>query len=232
MQALVLDQYGNVVPNAKITFNAPSKGASAVTSNTVTTDINGQVSIPVKANTIAGGYTVSLGDSGASAQFNLTNNPDKPSKIIPTAGNNQSTVVNRQFATDLQALVTDQYGNAVANASITFTVPTSGASGSITASTLSSNKNAQVSIPVTANTIPGSYIISVYINGVAQGANFNLTNQLETILQENLVPLGQDLQGQIENNKEEENVGNTNPLLCVSNESRSEFPQLPICRDL
>ena len=228
LQALVKDQYGNVVPNAKITFTTPKSGASAITNNTITTDINGQVSIPVKANTIAGGYTVSLGDSGASAQFSLTNNPDKPSKITATAGNNQSTVVNTQFATNLQALVTDQYGNAIPNASITFTTPTSGASGTIAGSTFNTNKNGQVSIPVTANTIPDSYIIGVYINGVAEGANFNLTNQLETILQENLVRLGRDLQDETEN-KTEETLENTDPVLCVSAQSRSEFPRLPIC---
>lgn len=228
LQALVLDQFGNIVPNAKITFNVPKSGASATAGNTVTTDINGRVSIPVKANTIAGGYTVILGDTGASAQFNLTNNPDKPNTITATAGNNQSTIANTQFVTNLQALVTDQYGNKVPNASITLTIPTSKASATITSNTLSTNQNGQVSIPVMANTVPGNYIISVYVNGVADPSNFNLTNLPETILQENMVRLGQDLQGQVENFKQEtpESRGS---VLCVSSQSQSEFPRLPIC---
>ncbi|MBF2066600.1 MAG: filamentous hemagglutinin N-terminal domain-containing protein, partial [Calothrix sp. C42_A2020_038] len=176
LQALVKDQYGNVIPGATITFTAPSSGASATTSSTLTTDSKGEISIGVKANTIAGGYQVSLGVGNGviPVSFNLTNTPDASANITVTGGNNQSTTVDTNFANNLQAVVKDQYGNIVPGASITFTAPNSGASATTTANTVTADTNGQVSIPVRANAVAGSYTVT--LGSGSANVNFNLTN--------------------------------------------------------
>ncbi|BAY33787.1 hypothetical protein NIES2107_56890 [Nostoc carneum NIES-2107] len=179
LQAKVQDQYGNAIANATVTFNAPTTGATAsFTGNTtLTTDSAGNVSIPVTANTVAGGYAVTA-NSGAltPASFSLINNPDVAFSIIATGGTPQSTIVNTAFTNPLQARVQDQYGNAIANATVTFNAPTSGATASFTGNTnLTTDSAGNVSIPVTANTVAGSYAVTAS-SGALTPANFSLTN--------------------------------------------------------
>ncbi|MBD2209164.1 CHAT domain-containing protein [Nostoc linckia FACHB-104] len=179
LQARVQDQYGNAIANATVTFNAPTSGATAsfTGSTTLTTDSAGNVSIPVTANTVAGSYAVTA-NSGilTPANFSLTNNPDIAAAIIATGGTPQSTIVNTAFTNPLQAKVQDQYGNAIANATVTFNAPTSGATANFTGNTsLTTDSSGNVSIPVTANTVAGSYAVTAN-SGTLTPANFSLTN--------------------------------------------------------
>ncbi|MTJ07615.1 CHAT domain-containing protein [Anabaena sp. UHCC 0204] len=98
--------------------------------------------------------------------------------LTPIAGSGQSTTVNTTFGTNLQAEVTeDGFNKAIPNVSVTFNAPGSGASASFTGSnTLITDNSGIVSIPVTANSIAGSYSISAN-NGILTPANFSLTNQ-------------------------------------------------------
>ncbi|AFZ24155.1 filamentous hemagglutinin family N-terminal domain protein [Cylindrospermum stagnale PCC 7417] len=179
LQATVKDQYGNLISNATVNFNAPSSGATAnFTGNTtLTTDSSGIVSIPVTANTVAGSYSVSANSGSLTpANFSLTNNPDVAASIIATGGTPQATVVNTAFANSLQATVKDQYGNLISNATVNFNAPSSGATANFTGNTtLTTNSSGVVSIPVTANTVAGSYIVSAN-SGSLIPANFSLTN--------------------------------------------------------
>ena len=171
--------FNRPIPSAGIgiTFTTPSTGASASTTNTtLTTDAQGRVSLPVTANTIAGNYSASLSSGNLTpASFNLTNNPDVAAIISATSGSGQSTTVNTGFTNPLEATVQDQYGNAVPNASISFTTPSTGASASTTNTTLTTDAQGRVNIPVTANTIAGNYSASVS-SGNLTPASFNLTN--------------------------------------------------------
>ncbi|MEB3177843.1 MAG: choice-of-anchor Q domain-containing protein [Nostocaceae cyanobacterium] len=171
--------FNRPIPSAGIgiTFTAPSNGASASTMNTtLTTNAQGRVSLSVTANTIAGNYSANLSSGNLTpASFNLTNNPDVAAIITATSGSNQSTTVNTAFGDPLEATVQDQYGNAVPNASISFTTPSSGASASTTNTTLTTNAQGRVSLPIRANTIAGNYSASLS-SGNLTPANFNLTN--------------------------------------------------------
>ncbi|MDZ7957637.1 MAG: CHAT domain-containing protein [Aulosira sp. DedQUE10] len=179
LQAKVQDQYGNAIANATVTFNAPTGGATAnfTGSTNLTTDTSGNVNIPVTANTVAGSYNITA-NSGAltPANFSLINNPDVAAAIIATGGTPQTTVVNTAFNNPLQAKVQDQYGNAIANATVTFNAPTSGTTASFTGNTsLTTDSQGNVSIPVTANTVAGSYAVTAN-SGSLTPANFSLTN--------------------------------------------------------
>src|SRR5882762_7320437 len=74
--------------------------------------------------------------------------------ITATAGTPQSTTVNTPFATSLQATVKDSLNNPVNGVTVTFTAPTSGASG----------------------TVGGPYNVTASASGVSTPANFSLTN--------------------------------------------------------
>jgi len=80
LQAVVRDPLGNTLPNATVTFTAPTTGASAVFANgtntiQVVTGATGIVSVPVRANAAAGTYIVTATVAGvtAGANFTLTN---------------------------------------------------------------------------------------------------------------------------------------------------------------
>ena len=174
----VRDQFGNIVPGATVNFAAPVSGASAALSSaTVITDGLGNASVSVEANTIAGTYSLS-GTSGSATpgSFSLTNSPDAPASITPLSGTPQTTIVNTAFANPLEVQVKDQYGNPVSNSTITFSVPTTGASGQFSNATATTNPNGVASVNLTANLIAGSFTSSSSVAGVAAPAQFALTN--------------------------------------------------------
>jgi len=165
------------LPGVAVNFAAPPSTASAfLNTNTVTTDSNGQASVTASANIFTGSYAVTATNGTASASFSLTNNPDVAFQIVPTAGSGQSTTITTAFATPLQAIVFDQFGNPVNGGKVTFTSPASGPSiEPVTSAAISSNGT--ISVPVTANATPGIYRVTASLAGGANAA-FDLTNVL------------------------------------------------------
>jgi hypothetical protein len=178
----LVDQYGNAVPQGGtlVTFTAPSTGASAAFGSsstiTVTTGNNGQVSSGAfSANTVAGSYQVQVtSGSLTGVQFSLTNNPGSVASLQIVSGNNQGTMVSTAFGDPLVVRVEDQYGNAVPNTSVTFTAPSSGASATLSSTTVTTGSNGQASVHATANTIAGTYSVTASVGSLS--ANFNLRN--------------------------------------------------------
>jgi filamentous hemagglutinin family protein len=241
LQATVQDQFGNFVPNASISFTPPASGASAIVrdSSTLTTNATGQISVPVKANTTAGSYQVGLGSGSVSSNFNLTNLPDKPAIITLVSGSGQSAIVGSSFSSSLQARVTDQFSKPLSGVVVSFNVPNSGASGLFSGGTSSITATtdtlgiATVAPPI-ANLRIGSFTATATapdVNGVAQ---FDLSNQLDPILQENFPRINRELQGQT-GQKQPNSLENPNTILCIENsltdKEKAEFPGIPICSD-
>jgi filamentous hemagglutinin family protein len=83
LQVQVRDQFGNLVPNATITFLAPDSGASGIATNmTVTTDADGIAQTTFTANAIAGEYRIKItANDQASATINLIN--DNNNNLCP-----------------------------------------------------------------------------------------------------------------------------------------------------
>jgi uncharacterized repeat protein (TIGR01451 family) len=91
-----------------------------------------------------------------------------------TAGTPQSAVVNTNFATQLQATLTES-GRPVSGVTVTFTAPASGASATFpSGNTAVTDANGRASVTVKANTIAGSY--SVTASAGRLSASFDLTN--------------------------------------------------------
>jgi hypothetical protein len=116
--------------------------------------------------------TVGLGGTGVSSGI--------PGSISPTSGTPQRTTLNAPFAAPLVATVKDSGGNPVSGAMVTFTPPTSGASGTFAggANTATTNSSGVATSAVfTANAKVGTYSVTATVSGVATPASFSLTNE-------------------------------------------------------
>jgi hypothetical protein len=101
--------------------------------------------------------------------------------ITATGGTPQSGTVNTAFASPLAATVNDVSNNPVSGATVTFTAPGGGASGTFsggttTATAVTDASGIGVSPAFTANGTAGSYIVTATVSGVGTPANFSLTN--------------------------------------------------------
>jgi len=189
LQATVLDAVGDAVPNVNVTFTAPSSGPfgmfGATNSVTVMTNTQGVATAPAfTAGPVAGGYSVtaSVTGVGVPAAFSLTNTAGAAASITATAGGGQSAPDNTAFGTALQATVHDAFNNPVPNATVTFTAPGSGSSGTfpgllLTAQATTNASGVATAPMFTANgTAGGPYIVTATVAGVVTPANFSLTN--------------------------------------------------------
>jgi hypothetical protein len=185
--ATVSSPYGDPVAGGVVTFTGPLPfgGAGATFAGgtgfyaTVTIDPTGQAAVSVAANTVAGSYSVTANTGGESfsAGLILTNAPGAAAAITATAGTPQSTTVGYAFASPLQVLVTDVYGNPVPGVSVTFAAPTTGASGGFSAGAVVATSVQGIAAPTfNANTKAGVYVVTASVNGVTTPATFSLTN--------------------------------------------------------
>jgi ELWxxDGT repeat protein len=175
----VLDQWGETLPAVPVTFTAPTSGASAKfggnsTTTVTTTDANGQAAVNATANTIAGTYTVTASVDSLTASFTLTNTPGAASQFVVLGGGGQSTQVGTAFSNSLVIQVLDAFGNPVPGATVTFAAPTTGASATLSSSTVTTNNNGQAAVNATANTIAGSYTVTASVGSLT--TSFTLTN--------------------------------------------------------
>jgi hypothetical protein len=186
--ATVKDSSGNAVANVAVQFTAPASGASAsfagASTITVQTDSSGNATSPVPtANGTAGSYSITAVAPGAAtpAIFALSNSAGTASSITVTSGNNQSAPVKNVFTNPFVVTVKDASGNPVASASVTFTAPTSGASGTFaggaTTVSVQTNSSGVAAAPAfTANSSSGTYTVIATVTGAAGQATFSLTN--------------------------------------------------------
>jgi uncharacterized delta-60 repeat protein len=128
----------------------------------VTDDFGGDV------GRIAGGWALAL---------YVTDQP----AVLATGGSNQTTTVATAFMTSLQATLRDTTGSPISGAVVTFTAPTSGATGTFAgnSSVYTGTTDAQGVVTAsvfTANTIVGSYQVTVTSSLALTPAVFILTN--------------------------------------------------------
>ena len=181
LTATVLDAGSNPVPGATVTFTVPGSGASATIAGGITavTGSNGiATSGIVTANSTAGAYNIVASvPSVTGVNFGMTNTAGPAASIAVTSGSGQTTTVSTAFGAVLTATVLDASSNPVSGATVTFTVPASGAratiAGGITAVTNASG--VATSGIVTANATAGTYNIAASVPSVT-AVNFSMTN--------------------------------------------------------
>jgi hypothetical protein len=189
LSVTVKDAANNPVPGASVTFTAPLAGASGTFSNStnmivVQTNSSGVASAgSFTANWTAGGpYTVTAALAGlTTVNFSLSNTAGAPSSMAADSGTTpQSAAVGTAFASAPAVTVKDFGNNPVSGASVTFTAPASGASGTFSNSTntitVTTNASGVASAPFTANsTVGGAYTVTAAVAGLTT-VNFSLTN--------------------------------------------------------
>jgi len=189
LEASVTDSSGNAVGGVSVTFTAPATGPSGTfpgNSRTavVITNTTGIAKAPAfVANNIVGSYrvvaTVAGVDSGT--VFELTNMSGAPGSIIAAAGTPQSAAVGAPFAAPLKAIVRDSSGNLLSGVLVTFTAPSTGASGTfdggLVDSVVTDGTGTATASTLTANAIVGSFTLLARAPSVSTPAAFLLTNQ-------------------------------------------------------
>ena len=107
--------------------------------------------------------------------------PGLPSIVVVVSGSDQFATLGTSFEAPLVANVTDASGNLVPGATVSLVVPETGASAALTSPTTTSDANGQISVPVTANGVEGTYTVVASVeNGTADGS-FTLTNSPDQI---------------------------------------------------
>jgi hypothetical protein len=180
---------GAPVSGVFVIFTAPATGASGTfaggtPTETDTTDSNGvATSSTYTANGILGTNTVTANVAGviASVNFALTNTSGPAASITATSGSLQDATIGTAFASPLVATVVDSNQNPVSGASVTFTAPSSGASGTFSNGTATETDTTNASGVATSSTLAanatsGGFTVSATVSGVSAAATFSLTN--------------------------------------------------------
>ena len=124
---------------------------------------------------MAGSYQLGVAAGTASANVNLTNDAGAPASVALNSGDNQNTVVDTDFATQVDLTVFDGYGNPVPNAAVTFAGPVSGAAASVVETgPYASDASGNLVVTAHANATAGAY--DVMASSGQASATFHLTN--------------------------------------------------------
>jgi len=183
LMVTVTDAQGNPIPNAVVSFVAPTTGARATfgatgtTSATATTDASGHASVAATAGTVIGGYAVTAAVSGVmtAASFSLSNTAGAAAALTASGGSSQSAQVGTSFAAQLVVTVKDAFGNPVTGAVVGTTLPPGTSASATLSGSTTTNSAGQISLTATANSIPGNYVVTASITG-AGSATYSLTN--------------------------------------------------------
>jgi hypothetical protein len=133
-----------------------------------------------------GSHTVAATVSGIAspAQFALENYVLIPTTLSINAGSPQAVPVDTAYPTSMKVLVKDQFANPMAGITVTFTAPSSGASGtfadtSTNITTANTNASGIASASIfTANSAMGSYTVEATVSGISSPIQFQLENYI------------------------------------------------------
>jgi uncharacterized repeat protein (TIGR01451 family) len=175
----VRDAANQLLPGVSVNFSAHNGGAtSSLGASSAITDSAGRASTSVTASNVSGGYSVTASVSGVAtaASFTLTNTPGAEMVISLSAGDAQQTLVGSAFSTALDVRITDQFGNTVPNVAVSFSVPSSGASATLSAYALTTDATGHALTQAAANSSAGRYAVNVHATGASAPVMFSLTN--------------------------------------------------------
>jgi hypothetical protein len=190
LAAQITDAYGNplAIAGVSVTFTATSTGAGGKfgtsTTATAVTNASGLATAPAfTANTKAGNFAVTAASGSlTAATISQTNMAGKPVTIAVLKGTPQSTAAGGDFATNLQAIVKDTFGNPVSGVTVSFTIhsfpnhASAAFSGSDTATVTTDGHGLATAPTLTANSKTGKFTVSAQAAGVASAATLTLTN--------------------------------------------------------
>jgi plastocyanin len=173
--SLVVEVTEGGTPSAGMTVTWSTSGGGSVDPTSVSTDANGQAGTQWVLGTTSGNQaaqaTVS-GASGSPASFSAAAVPDAAVTMSKAGGDNQSGQVNAALAAQVQAKVSDQFGNGVPGVDVNWNA----VGASVSAAVIPTN-NAGVS-PVTVTLGPNEGAVTITAeSGALSGSplSFNAT---------------------------------------------------------
>jgi len=168
--ATVRDQYNNPIPGVAVSFSDGGAGGQFA-ANPVTTNQLGHASVSYTTSTKAGTLKITASSTGlTSVNFSETVTPGPASNIAVVSGNSQTGAPSTLLSKPLVVNVTDQYGNVVPGASVTYT--DNGAGGSFYANPVVTNSSGNASVGYTTPLTPGTVSITASVTGVSNAAPF------------------------------------------------------------
>lgn len=99
-----------------------------------------------------------------------------PSALVSGNPGPYSAVVGQAATPSLSVRVLDALGDPIPGVTVTFTTPGSGASANVSPNPATTGANGVAEVVTTANTLPGTYIVSAAVSGIATPFTFDLTN--------------------------------------------------------
>ena len=99
-----------------------------------------------------------------------------PPTITIMSGNNQGAAISTAFGTSLVVKVLDSSSAPIANATVVFTVPSSGASAALSSTSVMTNASGLATVTAAANATAGAYSIIAGLSGSTISATFSLWN--------------------------------------------------------
>ncbi|HVX10130.1 MAG TPA: Ig-like domain-containing protein [Pirellulales bacterium] len=97
--------------------------------------------------------------------------------VDSSAGSGQTATVGQPFEQPLELTVVDQNGNPLPNIAVTFSAPADGASAALPdGTTATTDAQGQVTEPLTAGTVAGSYTVLASVAGISAPISFDLRN--------------------------------------------------------
>ncbi|MCC6929945.1 MAG: Ig-like domain-containing protein [Gemmatimonadaceae bacterium] len=171
MVVKVVAQNGSPMLGQTVTWSLETGTSGTLPSSTSLTDANGLASIVFNAGQVAGKAEVTAtAGSLAGLKFTQTIVAGPASGLVKFAGDNAAALVNAGVG--LVVKVTDQYGNAVSNATVSWEVTSSG--GTLSAATSTSNTAGLATITLTVGAAPGTYTVKA-TSGSLPAATFTVT---------------------------------------------------------
>src|SRR5437660_5304632 len=169
----VADQYSNGVPGITVNFNDGGAGGKR-SATSACTDSLGRARTLYTTSTKAALVTINASAlSLAILHMHETATARPATNLAAVSGGGQTAPASTQLAQNLVVHVSDQYGNAVPNASVVFS--DGGAGGSFSAVPATSDTSGNASVAYTTPPSSGVYHISASVSGVAATATFTAT---------------------------------------------------------
>ncbi len=171
ISAIVTDANGNAVTGETVTFSftAQGSGSPSLSSITAQTNSNGIATSTYTAGNSVGTDTISAGtSSNASGTANITVTAGSVivGSIDLTLGA-ASIVANGSDSIAVRATVTDQDGDPLSGASVSF----SASSGTLTAATATTDSSGVAQVSLVSGTLTGVSLVSVSVSGFSDNGS-------------------------------------------------------------
>ncbi len=167
---IVADQNGAPLANATVNW-AVTAGGGSVASATSVTDATGNATVVWTLGTTAGTDSLQASIAGGASTFIAATATAAAASAVHVTSADTLTVTAGTTTAPLVVKVVDQFGNAVANATVTWAV-TGGGTLSATTSTTDATGSTQVTLTTAA--APGSYTVTA-TSGTLTPVTFTIT---------------------------------------------------------